>query len=92
MEKKTMYLVLEKNYGLTEVDIVEESEMKLYTTKEKAMEDLLNRKKSYQKEAVFTFVPDESSETAFVMANEMDEDGSCNGKFVITMMEIPVIA
>lgn len=84
------YLVLKANYGVPDVDIVERNEMSLFHTRTEALAELNKRKDAYLKEAHFTFLPDESSETSLTFAEGFEaEDGTSDGKFVISLFELP---
>lgn len=87
-----MYLVYEKNYlNYGEVDCVEESDMKLWTNKESAIEDMQSRKNVYieDKDNGFTFMEDESNDNCFVFADEL-RNGYRDGEFHICLVELKV--
>lgn len=86
-----MYLVYEKNYlSYSEVDCVEETDMKLWTNKEKAIKDMQARKKMYieDEENDFTFMENESNDRCFVFADELEQDGTRDGEFHICLVEL----
>ena len=73
-----MFLVYEKNYlNYGDVDCVEETDMKLWTSKENAIADMQKRKERYieDKDNGFTFMEDESWIECFVFADELYENG-----------------
>lgn len=86
-----MYLVYEKNYLNYDVDCVEETDMKLWSTKENAIADMTARKNMYieDEDNDFTFMEDESSDTCFVFADELDNDYR-SGEFHICLVELVV--
>jgi hypothetical protein len=89
-----MFLVYEKNdLGRRDVDCVEESDMKLFTTKEDAIKDMECRKTMYidDNDNDFTFMEDESSENCIVFADELSENEDDRaGEFHICMVELEV--
>ena len=64
-----MYLVYEKNYGLNDVDCVEESEFALFHSKEKALQDMQRRKEKLLEDESFSFIENKSDETCLVMVD-----------------------
>lgn len=89
-----MFLVYEKNY-LTgaDVDCVEESDMQLFMTKEAATNEMKCRMKRYISDphTMFTFMKEESSDTCFVIADQLTPDtDDREGEFHICMAELPV--
>lgn len=88
-----MFLVYEKNYLNYGVDCVEETDMKLYDTKEKAITEMERRKTMYieDTENDFTYMENESSENCIVFADELSETGDDReGEFHICVVELEV--
>lgn len=89
-----MFLVYEKNYlSYGDVDCVEESDMKLFSTKEDAVKDIERRKTMYidEKDNGFTYMENESSENCIVFADELSETGDDReGEFHICLVELEV--
>lgn len=89
-----MFLVYEKNYlSYGDVDCVEETDMKLYDTKEKAIIEMERRKTMYieDTENDFTYMENESSENCIVFADELSKTGDDReGEFHICVVELEV--
>ena len=87
-----MYLVYEKNYLNFDVDCVEETEMKLFSNKKSAINNMLERKESYiNEDNTFTFMKEESSKECLVFADELNDDGETReGEFHICLVELEV--
>ena len=88
-----MFLVYEKNYlNYIDVDCVEESEMKLFNNKENAIAYMQEKRDLYiadSEETGFTFMENESIETYFVFADELEENGyDRKGEFHICLIEL----
>ena len=88
-----MYLVYEKNYLNYDVDCVEETDMNLWSSKENAIADMEKRKNMYieDEDNDFTFMEDESSDTCFVFADELNKNrDDRSGEFHICLVELMV--
>lgn len=89
-----MFLVYEKNYlSYGDVDCVEETDMKLFNNKKSALEEMENRKNMFinDKDNDFTFMENESSDTCFVFADELNPHGDDrSGEFHICLVELEV--
>lgn len=87
-----MYLVYEKNYlGHGEVDCIDESEMMLFVSRDKALLEMDHRKNAYIASAdnSFTFMPGESTEECIVFADELSEHGDTReGEFHICLAKL----
>lgn len=92
--KDTMYLVYEKNYlPYGDIDSVNTNDMKLCSTKEAAMKEMLQRKEMYTEDKTngFTFMENESNNNCFVFANELAANGDDrHGGFDICLAELKV--
>lgn len=84
-----MYLVYEKNNFGENIDCVDESEMRLFSTMEKALAEMRLRKNSYMMIEGNTFVEKESDDFDYVFSVK-DED--INGKLHICVANIDVDA
>lgn len=89
-----MFLVYEKNYlNYGDVDCVEEVDMKLFNNEKAALEDMERRKAMYieDEDNGFTFMEDESSDTCFVFADELNPHGDDrSGEFHICLVRLEV--
>lgn len=89
----SMYLVYEKNYLNYDIDCVEETDMKLWATKEKALADMEARKEAYieDEDNDFTFMEDESSDDCLVFADKLNKNEDYrSGEFHICLVELVV--
>lgn len=87
-----MFLVYEKNYlSYSDVDCVEETDMKLFSNKDNAIKEMERRKSMYieDNDNDFTFMENESSDTCIVFADELSENGDDrSGEFHICLVEL----
>lgn len=89
-----MFLVYEKNYLRDcDIDTIEKSDIKLYSDKSMAIDDIKTRMEKYiaDPDNGFTFMPQESSDTCLVFADELQDSGDRDGEFHICLMELPII-
>lgn len=89
-----MFLVYEENYLKDcDVDCLEEADMKLYSDKSMAIDDINTRMEKYiaDTDNGFTFLPEESSDTCLVFADELQDSGDRDGEFHICLIELPII-
>lgn len=85
-----MFLVYEVN-NLTSGDVnaVEESEMKLFHTKESAISEFERRKDAYETDGTYTFLPEFSDENIASYAEWVSEDHEMfEGGFEIRIAEL----
>lgn len=89
-----MFLVYEKNYlSYGDVDCVEETDMKLYDTKEKAITEMERRKTMYieDTENDFTYMEMKVLKIVLLFADELSETGDDReGEFHICVVELEV--
>lgn len=81
-----LYLVYEKNY-IPNVDCIEEDEMKLFSSSDAAQKDMESRKRDYEENSFYVFLPSDSDENCFVFADNSDKN---NKKICICLHKISV--
>lgn len=63
-----MYLVYEKNYGFDDVDCVEKSKFALFHNKERALKDMMRRRKQLLEDnPSFSFIEEKSDDTSCIV-------------------------